>query len=88
MKKITIAGDHVTLDEVHAAIEKETYVIIGRKITVCHLTLVNGHEVTGQSGVVNPDNFDREIGESIAKENALSHVWSHLGSILQDRLSS
>ena len=70
MKKITIAGDHVTLDEVHAAIEKETYVVIGRKITVCHLTLINGHEVTGQSGVVNPDNFDREIGE-------VSHTDSH-----------
>jgi hypothetical protein len=87
MKKIQIAGNRVTLEEVLAAIEKETYVVVGKKITICHLTLVNGHEVTGQSGVVDPANFNQEIGEKIAKENALSHVWSHMGSILQDRLS-
>ena len=85
--KLEIVGDHVTPEEVVNAIEKATYSKMGKKVTVCHLTLKNGHEVIGMSACVNPDNYDKEIGEKIALKNATEEVWSHMGSILQDRLN-
>lgn len=86
MKKISIEGCSVTPLEVNKAISKIQYCKMGEKITICHLTLVDGHELIGYSGVVNPENFDMEIGSKIAFENAKNQVWSHMGSILQDRM--
>lgn len=86
-ENIKIAGNTVTPQEVEAAIAKETYVKLGEKITVCHLRLVDGHEVIGMSGVVDPTRYDAKIGGEISKKRALDNVWSHMGSILQDRLT-
>lgn len=85
--KLEIRGTHVHPDEVVEAIDKATYVKLGEKVTVCHLTLKNGHEVIGMSACVDPTNYDRKIGEEIALKNATDEVWKHMGSILQDRLS-
>lgn len=87
MNKIKISGDRVTPQEVEEAIAEVKHVKIGKKITVCHLTLKDGHEVIGMSGVVNPENFDAEIGNRVAYDKALDSVWKHMGSILQDRLA-
>ena len=84
---IEIEGDSVTQDDVMEAISAISYQKMGRKMMICHLTLRDGHEVIGQAGIVNPDNFDEEIGQGIALGDATNKVWSHMGSILQDRLS-
>jgi len=86
-KKIQIKGNTVTPQEVQDAILKVETVKLGQKITVCHLTLVDGHEVIGMSGVVDPERYDAEIGGTISKKRAEEKVWSHMGSILQDRLT-
>jgi len=88
MKPITIKGNTVTQQEVENAIMHEAYIKQGKKITVCHLTLVDGFEVVGTAGVVDPDNYDPKIGNKIAKEKALDKVWQHMGSILQNKLAS
>lgn len=85
--KLEIKGNKVTQEEVEAAVERTLYAKLGRKVTVCHLTLKNGHEVIGMSACVDPEEYDREIGEKIAKGRALNKVWEHMGSILQDRRS-
>lgn len=84
---IEIEGDSVTQDDVMEAIRKIEYRKMGRKMMICHLTLADGHEVIGQAGIVNPENFDEEIGQGIALGDATNKVWSHMGSILQDRLT-
>lgn len=86
--KLKIKGTSVSYDEVIAAIEKEEYVKMGEKMTICHLTLKNGHELIGVSGCVDPSKYDQAIGEGIAKENAINEVWNHMGSVLQDRLAN
>lgn len=86
-QSIEIKGNSVTPEEVQNAIKKEEFVKLGKKITVCHLTLVDGHELIGMSGVVDPSKYDYEIGTKIAKLKALDEVWRHMGSILQDRLT-
>jgi len=85
--KLEIKRTHVTPEEVTNAIASATYVKLGKKVTVCHLTLKNGHEVIGMSACVDPENYKQDIGEQIALKNATEEVWKHMGSILQDRLS-
>lgn len=57
-------------------------------LTVCVLTLKNGFTVTGESACASPENFDQEIGERIARENAKQKIWPLLGFRLRDQLSA
>lgn len=52
-------------------IDKVEYVVVGRKTTVCCLTLCNGFEIIGKSACVNPLDFDKDLGESNAFKDAL-----------------
>ena len=55
-------------------------------LTVCVLTLRNGFTVTGESACASPENYDREIGEKIAKDNAKEKIWILEGYLLKQRL--
>ena len=55
-------------------------------LTVCVLTLRNGFTVTGESACASPENYDKEIGEKIARENARDKIWPLEGYLLKERL--
>jgi len=55
-------------------------------LTVCVLTLNNGFTVTGESACASPENYDREIGEKIARENATEKIWLLEGYLLKQRI--
>jgi hypothetical protein len=55
-------------------------------LTVCCMTLENGFTVTGESACASPENFDEEIGQKIAKENARNKIWMLEGYLLKDNL--
>ena len=55
-------------------------------LTFCVLVLRNGFTVTGESACVSPENFDAEIGRRVARENAISKMWTLLGYALKDKL--
>lgn len=55
-------------------------------LTFCVLVLKNGFTVTGESACASPDNFDEEIGRTIARQNAEQKVWPLLGFRLKDQL--
>lgn len=76
----------ITESEVFDSIESEEYLTVGKKTTVCILTLKNGFEVVGTSACVDPSNYSLEIGKPYAKEKAMQQVWMHLASILQAKL--
>jgi len=59
------------------------YVFPGTTTTICCLTLKNGFTVTGESACASPENFDREIGEKIAFENARNKIWLLEGYLLK-----
>ena len=44
-------------------------------LTFCVLVLCNGFTVTGESACASPENFDAEIGQKIARENAIQKIW-------------
>ncbi len=65
---------------------EQYHVFPGTTMTVCALTLRNGYIVTGESAAASPENFDKEIGRKIARENARNKIWELEGYLLQQRL--
>ena len=68
----------VTLEAVEANIKDTTFYQHGL-LTVCVLTLKNDFKVTGETACAYPENFDLEIGQRIALENAKQKIWPLMG---------
>ena len=43
--------------------------------------------VTGESACASPENFDAQIGRTIARQNAVNKIWPLMGYELKCRLS-
>ena len=54
---------------------------------ICALTLTNGFMVTGESACASLENFDLDLGETIAYQNARKKIWAYEGYLLRDKLS-
>ena len=67
-------------------IAKEEYFRLTGTLTVCVLTLANGFTVTGESACASPENFNEEIGNRIARNNAKNKIWALEGYLLRQRL--
>ena len=68
-------------------VAEDYYVFPGTTLTVCALTLRNGFNVTGESAAASPENFDRDIGRKIARDNARNKIWALEGYALRNRLA-
>lgn len=66
---------------------EQYYVFPGTTLTVCCLTLKNGACVTGESACVSPANFNAELGQKIAKDNAVREIWALEGYLLREKLA-
>ena len=55
-------------------------------LTFCVLVLRNGFTVTGESACASAENFDAEIGRSIARANAVNKIWPLMGYALKTAL--
>lgn len=53
-------------------------------LTHCTIYLDNKYQVTGESACVNPENYNKEIGEKIAYDNAFHKLWSLFGFLLAE----
>lgn len=67
-------------------IDKQFHVFPGTATTVCCLELANGFTVIGESACVSLENFDAEIGQSIAYQNAREKIWQLEGYWLKQKL--
>jgi hypothetical protein len=56
------------------------------QLTFCVLVLKNGFTVTGESSCASPENFDAEIGQKIARQNAVQKIWPLMGYALKGKL--
>ncbi len=52
---------------------------------LCVLFLENGFTVVGKSACIDPEEFQEEIGASIAYEDALNKIWELEGYLLAQR---
>lgn len=77
----------VTPEDIFGAVVNEYYHIVpGTTLTLCVLFLKNGFTVTGESACASPENFDPELGERIARQNATQKIWALEGYLLKQRL--
>lgn len=65
--------------------EKEVFHRVFGKLTIVVLKLPNGFTLMGQSGCVDPKNYDEEIGEHWAMEQIKTELWKLEGYTLQQK---
>ena len=77
----------VTSEHIDACIASvEYHRLPNTTVTICSLNLVNGFSVRGESACVSPENFNEELGQSIAFRNARDKIWPLEGYLLAQRL--
>lgn len=87
----------VTEEHIESLIQREVYINAGEVtgshegdplnlLTICVLTLESGFTVTGESACVDPKNFDREMGEGIARKKAIEKIWMLEGYLLKHKM--
>lgn len=95
-------AQRVTPSDIEANIDQEYYLVPGRSLamegraiprqsplnvlTICVLVLRNGFTVTGESSCASIENYDAEIGQKIARSNAVQKIWPLMGYALKDHL--
>ena len=77
----------LTPDLIDSKVKLKSFHVFGDTcLTVCCLTLLNGFTVTGESACASPENFNAEIGEKIAFEQARNKIWMLEGYLLKQSL--
>lgn len=54
-------------------------------LTIAIVDLENGATVTGESNVINPENWDQELGQKFALEKAINKIWELEGYACKTR---
>jgi hypothetical protein len=80
--------NRVTLASINAAIDNIEYVHPKGHphATVAFVTMDNGYLVIGMSAPADPGNFDVELGEKFALEDAIRKIWPLEGYLLREKL--
>ena len=87
IQKKNLNAPRLTPELIDSKIKGKTFhIFIDTCLTVCCLTLENGFTVTGESACASPENFDRELGERIAFNQARGKVWALEGYLLKESL--
>lgn len=87
IKEKGLIAPRLTPKDIDAVIVKEDYhVFDGTTTTVCLLTLKNGFTTLGESACASPENFNPEIGQKLAKEDARRKIWALEGYLLKEKL--
>jgi hypothetical protein len=58
-----------------------------KHMTICIITMSNGFFVVGKAAPASPENFDAQVGERYAFDDAFKQIWQFEGYALRDRLS-
>lgn len=56
--------------------------------TICIITMKNGFRFIGHSTPASTENFNAEVGERYAYDNAFKQIWTHEGYLLREQLFS
>ena len=57
-------------------------------LTICVLVLKNGFTIVGKSACASPENFNAELGNKIAREDARRQIWALEGYALRNKLAA
>jgi hypothetical protein len=81
--------NRVSLDQIKAKIGDIEYMhpALIPHMTICVVILDNGYAVVGKSAPADPDNFDPELGNQFAYEDALRQVWPLEAYLLRQEMT-
>ncbi|WP_245295860.1 Gp49 family protein [Methylobacterium sp. C1] len=83
----TKTAPRVTEASIKAKIADVEYFRV-RHLTICIITLRNGFFVEGHSAPAAPENYDQQVGERYAYENAFRQLWPLEGYLLREQLAA
>jgi len=67
------------LEDIESLIEKEEFLKIGQKTTVCLLTLKNGFEIVTTSSCIYPNDYNHDLGIIYSRKRAIDKLWELAG---------
>lgn len=68
--------------------KREFHTFNDTTLTICILTMFNGFTVVGKSACASPENYNQEIGEKVAFDDAFNQIWPLEGYLLKTELWS
>lgn len=74
----------VTKEQMESRILETKFHKMSPTLTHCTILLDNMYQVTGESACVNLANYNQEIGERIAYDNAFNKLWPLFGFLLAE----
>lgn len=74
----------VTREYIESCVEDVAFTRLSPTVTLCTIVLDNGYSVRGESACVMPENYDQEIGEKYAYEDAFRKLWPLYGFLLAE----
>lgn len=74
----------LTQEEIEDMVEAVDFIHMGT-LTICVLELINGAQVVGKSNVIDPANYDAEIGCTMAEKDAIGKIWELEGYAVKTR---
>ena len=77
-------AERVTKEHIESRIADTSFTRFNDTVTICQITLDNSYSVRGESACVNPENYNQEIGERIAFDNAFNKLWPLFGFMLAE----
>ena len=81
-----LPGRTLTKEFLESEIDKVEYNRFGETNTHCTITTKSGFTFTGESACVDPNNYNKELGEKYAYENAFEKMWMPYGFWLHKTL--
>ena len=83
----TLPERKLTKEFLESEIDKTEYNRLGGTITHCTIVTKSGFTFTGESACVDPNNYNKELGEKYAYENAFEKMWMPYGFWLHKALA-
>lgn len=80
--------NRLTMEFLNNQIVETVYTKIGDTLTHCLIIVKNGFSFTGESSCVDPNNYNKDIGEKIAYDNAFDKMWPVYGFVLRQHLAA
>ncbi len=77
-------AERVTPEYMKSRITGTKFTRLTDTVTHARITLDNGYGVSGESACVNVENYNQEIGEKIAYDNAFHQLWPLFGFFLAE----
>ncbi len=78
-------AERVTKEYMESRISEVRFQKMSDTLTHCTIRLDNRYQVTGESACVNAENYNKEIGEKIAYDNAFNKLWPLFGFLLAEK---